>query len=160
MPWKRTPTGGWEPVYGPDRRPEALWPVVDLFPSDLERKIADMLAPRPRLPTPKSSLQLMRHPIYRPGHGNQFLDAVRRFIDSYLDEVDGTYWNPHRDVVFVDWDAQGRATFDLSRVPDSDDDSDDSDADDADTDDELADALVEAQIVIDEISAEAQQVNL
>ena len=130
-------------VYGPDRRPCPLWPLVELFSEDLENKIAGMLAPQPRLPTPQYYLQLKYSPCDHPyPRRSQFLDAVNRFIDNYWDEVKGL--SRAVPMVFVDWDEQGSATIDLSRAlveTGSDDDSDDEA--DSDSDDE-ADSNSEA----------------
>ena len=140
-------------VYGPDRRPCPLWPLVELFSEDVDRKIADLLAPQPRLPTPQYSLQLKHpYPKYVPWPPilhlrSQFQDTVNRFIDNYWDSPQLAAYrlryprNPP--MVFVDWDDKGHATIDLSRDLDSDSD-DDSDDDSIieladDSDDELAD---------------------
>ena len=127
-------------VYGPDRRPCPLWPLVELFSEDVENKIAELLAPQPRLPTPQYSLQLKHpYPKYVPWPPilhlrSQFQDTVNRFIDNYWDSPQLAAYrrrypsNPP--MVFVDWDDKGRATIDLSRALDSDED--DSEADDSD----------------------------
>ena len=51
-------------VYGPDRRPCPLWPLV-VFPDDVDRKIAELLKPQPRLPTPQYFAQLNFSPPHR-----------------------------------------------------------------------------------------------
>ena len=75
------------PVYGLDRkkpnRPCLLWPLAGRqmndfagnLPDDVQRKIASMLATRPRLPTPEYNLQVSYCRVRR---GSQFLDAVSR----------------------------------------------------------------------------------
>ena len=133
-------------VYGPDRRPCPLWPLVELFPEDVDRKIADLLAPQPRLPTPQYYSQIKHH----FSRSCQWQDAVDRFIYSYWDSPHHPLpaWyrlryprTPWISPVFVDWDDKGRATIDLLQALDSDeDDSDDSDdehmSDDSDDSDD------------------------
>ena len=124
-------------VYGPDRRPCPLWPLVELFSEDVENKIAELLAPQPRLPTPQYYNQIKHHfnrPYCWRTPRSQWSDAVKRFIDNYWDSPQLAAYrrrypsNPP--MVFVDWDDKGRATIDLSRALDSDED--DSEADDSD----------------------------
>ena len=129
-------------VYGPDRRPCPLWPLVELFSEDVENKIAELLAPQPRLPTPQYYNQIkpvdIKHRRWRCPPHSQWRDAVNRFINNYWDS--GVPLRPfatrYAPMVFVDWDDKGRATIDLSRAletraleMDSDDEhmSDDSD---------------------------------
>ena len=106
-------------VYGPDRRPCPLWPLV-VFPEDVDRKIADLLAPQPRLPTPQHYRQI-KHPMFLPRKSrlhSQWRDAVNRFINNYWDS--GVPLRPfatrYAPMVFVDWDDKGCATIDLSRA--------------------------------------------
>ena len=119
-------------VYGPDRRPCPLWPLVELFSEDVENKIAELLAPQPRLPTPQYYNQIkpvdIKHRRWRCPPHSQWRDAVSRFIDNYFDSQHADIHVPQ--MVFVDWDDKGRATIDLSRALDSDED--DSEADDSD----------------------------
>ena len=133
-------------VYGPDRRPCPLWPLV-VFPEDVDRKIAELLAPQPRLPTPQYYNQIKHHfnrPYCWRSPRSQWSDAVSRFIDNYWDSgLLAAYrllYPRNPSMVFVDWDDKGRATIDLSRALDSDNEADDSD-DDSDDDSiiELAD---------------------
>ena len=127
-------------VYGPDRRPCPLWPLVELFSEDVENKIAELLAPQPRLPTPQYSMQLKHpYPKYVPWPPilhprSQWQDAVNRFIDKHFDSPQLAAYRlryPHNPpMVFVDWDDKSRATIDLSRALDSDEDDSDDDSDD------------------------------
>ena len=101
-------------VYGPDRRPCPLWPLVELFSEDVENKIAELLAPQPRLPTPQYFAQLNFAPrlngcIRRGGRwiyvgdnrppSSQWWDAVHRFLNV------GLYLGKRAN--FVDWDNKG-----------------------------------------------------
>ena len=105
-------------VYGPDRRPCPLWPLVELFSEDVENKIAELLAPQPRLPTPQYRMQLKHpYPKYVPWPPilhpcSQWQDAVNRFINNYWDSPQLAAYRlryPHNPpMVFVDWDDKGR----------------------------------------------------
>ena len=133
-------------VYGPDRRPCPLWPLV-IFPEDVDRKIAELLAPQPRLPTPQYYHQIkpvdIKHRRWRCPPHSQWRDAVNRFINNYWDS--GVPLRPfatrYAPMVFVDWDDKGRATIDLSRAlaaleMDSDDSDDEHMSDDSDDSDD------------------------
>ena len=138
-------------VYGPDRRPCPLWPLVELFPEDVDRKIADLLAPQPRLPTPQYSMQLKHpYPKYVPWPPilhprSQWQDAVNRFIDKHFDSPQLAAYRlryPHNPpMVFVDWDDKSRATIDLSRALETDSDDSDDEADDSDDEAEADDSV-------------------
>ena len=141
MPWNLR----WGAVYGPDRRPCPLWPLV-VFPDDVDRKIAELLAPQPRLPTPQYFAQLNFSPphkswIRRGGQwyplrhqatrsSSQWLDAVNRFIFNGAMRDLAVYPSVCE---FVDWDKKGSATIALD-LDDSDNEADDSsEADDSDS---------------------------
>ena len=117
-------------------------------------KLAELLKPQPRLPTPQYFAQLNFSPPHkswirrfgqwyplRPDQAactrpsSQWLDAVNRFIFNGVmrDLVVHKY-----STEFVDWDNKGCATIALEADDDSDDEAGDSDneADDSDSDDD------------------------